>query len=213
MIGLTACRTPTGTQTVVPVESGPVYLAPPPYVFDSIVQLGPENFASVQWGRDDASTLRDGLQLQRYDLVESRWGPPGEGVPVLEARTARRASVTAFLFDGDDAVIRTVLVRQLPATPPPQSNVFGFLPYLVAFPGRILVYAYSEEDETHGLPYRFLFFPGLGVKMGLGELDDGSWVLDHVEYFDPEWDVDELDSFKYGGRLKLVGTITVSERK
>lgn len=210
------CRTThTATQTLAPVDQGPVYTAPPPFVFDSIAQLGPASFSGVQWGVDDASAMRAGLELQRYDLLETRWGPPGEDVPVTEVRTARRASMTALLYDAaaEEPVIRTILVRDLPASPPPQPNVFGFLPYLGAFPGRILIYTYAEEDDTHGIPYRFLFFPGLGVKMGLGALDDGSWVLDHVEYFDPEWDVDELDEFKYGGRLKMVGTIAVAERK
>jgi hypothetical protein len=210
------CRTTTSaTQTLAPVDTGPIYVAAPTFVYDSVAQLGPASFAAVRWGVDDASTLREGLELQRYDLLETRWGPPGEDVPVVEVRTARRASVTALLFDADaDAeVIRTILVRELPATPPAQSNVFDFLPYLSAFPGRILIYTYAEEDDTHGLPYQFLFFPGLGVKLGLGGLDDGTWVLDHVEYFDPEWDVDELDEYKYGGRLTMVGTITVAERK
>ncbi len=218
VLGLAACRTANVTQTAVPVDTGPVYVAPPPYVYDSIADLGPANFAAVRWGEDDASTLLQGLQLQRYDVAETRWGPPGEDVPVVELRTARRASVTALLFDADEEVIRTILVRQLPAIPPAQSNVFGFLPYLVAFPGRILVYAYEDDPDTQATyagakPYQFLFFPGLGVKLGLGGLDDGSWVLDHVEYFDPDWDLDELDEFKYGGRLKLVGTITAAERK
>lgn len=208
------CRTTTtATQTLAPVDTGPVHVAAPPSVFDSIAELGPASFSAVRWGVDDASVLREGLRLQRYDVLETRWGPPGEDVPVVEVRTARRASMTALLFDSEEPVIRTILVRELPATPPPQSNVFGFLPYLTAFPGRILIYTYAEDDDTHGLPYQFLFFPGLGVKMGLGGLDDGTWVLDHVEYFDPEWDVDELDAFKYGGRLKMVGTITVAERK
>jgi len=213
VVGLCACRTTTVTQVLAPVETGPAYMAPPPFVYGSIADLGPGNFATVRWGVDDASTLREGLQLERYDVLETRWGPPGEDVPVVEVRTARRASVTALLFDAEAEVIRTILVRELPAAPPPQSNLFGFLPFLDAFPGRILIYTYAEEDDTHGLPYQFLFFPGLGVKMGLGGLDDGTWVLDHVEYFDPEWDVDELDDFKYGGRLKMVGTIAVAERK
>lgn len=218
MLGLCACRTASVSQTAVPVETGPVYVAPPAYVYDSIADLGPANFASVRWGKDDASALLDGMDLDRYDIAETRWGPPGEDVPVVELRTARRASVTALLFDAEESVIRSILVRQLPAIPPAQSSVFGFLPYLVAFPGRILVYAYEDDPEGQGAsigarPYQFLFFPGLGVKMGLGGLEDGSWVLDHVEYFDPDWDVDELDDFKYGGRLSLVGTITVAERK
>lgn len=213
LTALLSCKT-TDTATPNSGETLAVaYLAPPPYVYERLEQLGPANFSAVRWGVDQLDDVRDGLQLLRYDLQQTRWGLPGKEFVVLRAQTARRSSTTAFAFDTDEGTLRTVLIRDLPATPPPQSNVFGFLPFLDAFPGKIQVYAYAEEDGTHALPYRFLFFPEQGVKMGLGELDGGVWSLDHVEYFDPDWDAQQLDDFKYGGRLELVGTITAAERR
>ena len=208
-----SCKTTNTTTTVTADTTEPVYVAPPPYVYERLDQLGPANFVAVRWGVDQVEDVRDGLALQRYDLQETRWGLPGKEFIVLQAQSARRSSTTAFAFDVDEGTLRSVLVRDLPATPPPQANVFGFLPFLGAFPGKIQVYAYAEEDGTHGLPYRFLFFPDQGVKMGLGELDGGMWSLDHVEYFDPAWEPEQLDEFKYGGRLELVGTITAAERR
>jgi len=208
-----SCKT---TETAAPTPEQPVaapYVAPPPYVYDRLDQLGPANFSGVRWGMDRMDDVRDHLHLQRYDEREARWGLPGREFDVLQVQTARRASTTAFVFDGEEGTLRTVLIRDLPVAPPPQADVSDFLPFLAAFPGKIQVYAYAEEDGTHALPYRFLFFPGQGVKLGLGELEGGTWTLDHVEYFDPGWDADQLDAFKYGGRLELVGTITAAERR
>jgi len=213
LTALLSCKTTDPVTAGVGEAAAPVYVAPPPYVFERLDQLGPANFAAVRWGVDRLEDVRGDLQLQRYDLQEARWGLPGQEFVVLQAQTARRSSTTAFVFDADEGTLRTVLVRDLPSTPPPQANVFGFLPFLGAFPGKIQVYAYREEDGTHALPYRFLFFPDQGIKMGLGELTGGTWSLDHVEYFDPDWGAEELDAFKYGGRLELVGTITAAERR
>jgi hypothetical protein len=186
---------------------------PPPYVFDGLRSLGPEVFADVRWGVDDMVALRDALHLDRYELQDQRWGTGERTVPVLEARTARQTSTTAFLFDPGSAVVRTVVLRDLPQTPPLQENVFGFLPFLAAFPGKVLVCTLEEEQRVQGMPFQFLVFPAQGIKVGLGEMADGQLFLDHVEYFDPGWSVDQLAEFKYGSSLQQVGTITAAERR
>jgi len=209
-----ACRTATTTTTTTTEEpAGPSYVPPPPYVFQGLHQLGPAVFADVTWGRDGIEELVQGLELERYDTDVARWGPPGDDVPVLEVRSARRLSTTAFLMDPEQGTVRTVLVRDLPQPPPPQSEIQGFMDYLEAFPGKIHVYAYPEEDGGHGKPYRFLFVADLGVKIGLGREGDGLWYLDHVEYFDPAWDAEALSGYKYGGVLVEIDTIGPLERR
>lgn len=209
------CKTTTATTPAAPVDesAGSAYVPPPPYVFEGLHQLGPAVLAGVGWGRAGAGELVSALRLERYDTEETRWGPPGDDVPVLEVHSARRLSITAFLFDRDDGTVRSVLIRDLPHAPPPQAEITGFLPYLEAFPGKIEVYSYPEEDGTHGKPYRFLFVSDLGVKFGLGQEADGLWYLDHVEYFDPAWDAARLSGYKYGGVLVERDVITPLERR
>ena len=213
LITLPACRTAQPAVVEVTDAVTPVYVPPPPQVYERLDQLGPSTFAGVRWGVDDAGMLREALGLDRYDVREANWGASEEAVPVLEVRTARRMSTTAFLLDTDDGTLRSVVVRDLQDFPPPQGTVFGLLPYLEAFPGKIQIYVQEVEEDTGERPFRFLFFPGLGVKIGLYELDGGTWYVDHVEYFDPEWGMEKLNAYKYGGRLEAVGTITPAERR
>jgi hypothetical protein len=185
----------------------------PPSVFRSLGELEPGTFGHLAWGAEDIRTLPEVIELERYHVQEARWGLPGGEIRVLEVRSARLDSTTAFLFDPSDDDLRTVVVRDLPAAPPPQREIRGFLPFLAAFPGKILVLSYPEEDGGHARPYRFLFVGGGGVKFGLTTEADGLWYLDHVEFFDPEWGVEELAAFKYGGQLVELETIGPVERK
>lgn len=185
----------------------------PPTVFRSLAELGPGSFGHLAWGAEDIRTLPEAAELERYHVQEARWGLPGGEIRVLEVRSARLDSTTAFLFDPSDDDLRTVIVRDLPAPPPPQREIRGFLPFLAAFPGKIAVLSYPEEDGGHARPYRFLFVGGGGVKFGLTTEADGFWYLDHVEFFDPDWGVEELAAFKYGGELVELDTIGLVERK
>jgi len=186
---------------------------PPPAVFRALADLTPTTFAHLAWGAEDIRTLPEAVALDRYHVTEARWGLPGGEIKVIEVRTARQDSTTAFLFDQGDEDLRSVIVRDLPASPPPQSEVRGFLPFLTAFPGKLQVMSYPEEDGGHARPYRFLFVVGSGVKIGLTEESDGLWYLDHLEYFDPAWGIEELAAFKYGGQLLELDTIGPMERK
>ncbi len=188
------------------------YVPAPPCVFDAFADLGPATFGHLSWGAD-AGAVATALELDRYHVQEASWGLPGAQVQVVEVRDARLASTTAFLFDGERRDLRTILIRDLPAPPPPQVELRGFLPFLEAFPGKIAVLGYPEEDGTHAQPYRFLLFDGLGVKIGVSRESDSLWYLDHVEYFDPEWGMEELAAFKYGGQLVAFDTIGNAERR
>jgi len=199
-------------ERISPGESEPAYVPPPPSVFAAFHELAPATFGHVVWGEDAGVGART-LELDRYHVDEARWGLPGSEIQVVEVRDARLTSTTAFLYDGDRRDLRSILVRELPAPPPPQLNPRGFLPYLEPFPGKIAVLGYPEEDGGHARPYRFLFFDGLGVKIGLSLESDSLWYLDHVEFFDPTWDVSDLAGFKYGGALVTLDTIGNVERK
>ncbi len=210
---LPACRDASSGSVIVEEAPGPVWVPPPPYVFGGLRDVGPDVFADLRWGVDQEGTLRSALHLERYEVTPATWGTGERTVPVLEVRTARQSSTTAFLFDPGTAVLRTVVVRDLPEVPPLQENVFGFLDHLGAFPGKVLVCTLADEARIEGMPDQFLLFPGQGVKVGLGDAGDGQLYLDHVEYYDPDWSIDQLAEFKYGGQLQQVGTITAAERR
>ncbi|MDP7114322.1 MAG: hypothetical protein QGH45_20295 [Myxococcota bacterium] len=218
LLALAACALLGCPKKTVRTNAGPPpELEPaaplPPSVFRSLGELGPGSFGHLAWGAEDIRTLPEAAELERYHVQEARWGLPGGEIRVLEVRSARLDSTTAFLFDSSDDDLRTVIVRDLPAPPPPQREIRGFLPFLAAFPGKLTVLSYPEEDGGHARPYRFVFVGGGGVKFGLTTEADGLWYLDHVEFFDPEWGIEELAAFKYGGELVELDTIGLVERK
>lgn len=208
---LGSCRTTTTVATATDVPRA-VYVAPAQVVFTEFVQLTPTSFANVQWGVADRQSLGRVLGLERYDTTSINWGPLGGEFAVLEARTSRQDSVTAFVFDSQADVVKTVVVRGL-AAPPPQAEIAGFYPYLESFPGKILIHGHTELDGATEIPYRFLFVADLGIKIGLSQGPGQLWYLDHLEYFDPAWEVEDLAQFKYGGALELIDTVGPLERR
>ncbi len=220
---MAACRTVRATgEPEVPAAAA--YVPPPPFVFESFADLAPDLFSSVTWGVESGDALVERLHLARYDLVRSSWGGHGE-LPVIQVTTPRRGSSTTLLLDPADGTVRSVLVRDLPDTPPPVATVEEMVPYLAAYPGRLLVLARPGDeaaapaDGSEGeaaaprADERLLFVQGLGVKIGLARRGDDRWELDHVEYFDPAWGPEQLAAFKYGGPLVEVGAIGALERR
>lgn len=210
--GAPGCRKIVKPDTTPEGEGAPEYVPAPASVVHSFAELGPTTFGHVVWG-EDADAITATLELDRYHVQESHWGLPGREIQVVEVRDARLTSTTAFLYDGDRRDLRTILIREIAAPPPPQLDPRGFLPFLEPFPGKIAVLGYPEEDGSHAHPYRFLFFDGLGIKIGLTMESDSLWYLDHVEFFDPTWAVEDLATFKYGGQLLTLETIGNVERK
>ncbi len=211
LLPLVSCRTTTTVATTNDVQEA-VYVPPPTVVFGEFGHLTPASFADMQWGAADRRSLDSVYGLDRYDTALANWGPAGSQLSVLEARTSRQDSVTGFVFDPDSGVVKTVVVRGL-AAPPPQAEIAGFYPYLEGFPGKILILGHSVMDGATEVPYRYLFFVDLGVKIGLSQGLDELWHLDHLEYFDPAWAVEDLTGFKYGGELELIDTIGPLERR